>query len=241
MVAICSLAIVAAPARAVEDPSAPPSSKTVPIYATADDSALAIGTLDATENPTPIAESQGGETKWYLVKSRSGVIGWIKQSDAKQAKNVEKFFKSLPSEPPALAITIPGVSSSEAPPGAIVVPVLAFGSASIVSATLNQSITANLLLDTGATRSVISRRMAKTLALVSIGNATIHTVGGPITAAVARLGSLKVGEAELKDIPVIVHDFSPDHRFEGLLGMDFLSRYKFGLDAKRRLLVLSPR
>jgi hypothetical protein len=52
---------------------------------------------------------------------------------------------------------------------------------------------------------------------------------------------LKVGAAEVSDLPIVVHDFSRDPRIDGLLGMDFLGRYRFGLDAQRQVLVLSPR
>ena len=51
-----------------------------------------------------------------------------------------------------------------------------------------------------------------------------------------------VGPARLvTDLQVMVHDFSRDPRVEGLLGMDFLGRYRFGLDAERQVLVLTPR
>ena len=66
-------------------------------------------------------------------------------------------------------------------------------------------------------------------------------MGGVIPVAIARLRSLRVGEAEVTDIPVVVHDFSRDHRVEGLLGMDFLGRYRIGLDVQKQVLVLSPK
>lgn len=211
------------------------------MYATADENALQIGIISPAEKPTPIAESQGSGVKWYLVKSRGGLVGWIKQAPNDPSKEVENFFKSLPLEPSALAVTMPRLSSAQAPRNAITVPVLSLGRASIVAVSLNDAIRAQLMLDTGATRTVISRRIANTLALPSMGSATVHTVGGPVQVTLAQLRSLKVGDAEVKELPVIVHDFSPDPRFEGLLGMDFLSRYKFGLDASRHLLVLAPR
>jgi hypothetical protein len=57
----------------------------------------------------------------------------------------------------------------------------------------------------------------------------------------ARLGSLKVGDAEVQDLIVSIHDFSPDPRVEGLLGLDFLKNFQLSLDAKRSLLLLGPR
>lgn len=111
----------------------------------------------------------------------------------------------------------------------------------IVTALMNQRINGNLIIDTGATNTVISNRLANLLTLQSVGRAFVHTVGGPVQVAVARLGSLKVGAAEINNLPVLVHDFSQDPSIEGLLGMDFLGRYQIGFDSKRQLLILSPR
>jgi hypothetical protein len=196
--------------------------------------------MAAGENATPIAESQGpGGVRWYLIKTRKGIVGWIKPTDGEPGKKVESFFKSLP--PEASAITIPSISSATAPYGSVIVPVLSTGRSTIVVVTLNQSIKANLTLDTGATNTMVSRRLAGSLSLRPAGNATVQTVGGMIAVAIARLQSLKVGEAEVTDLPVIIHDFSSDPGIEGLLGMDFLGRYKIGLDVRRQVLVLSPR
>ena len=194
------------------------------------------------ENPTPVAETQGSDgIKWYLVKTKRGDVGWIKQSSNDQAKKVDTFFKSLPQESSATAVNIPNVSSAAAPSGAIVVPVLSAGRVTIVSVTFNHTVRGNLMLDTGATSTVISRRLASLLSLRPLGNAAAQTVGGVVQVSVGKLQSLKVGEAETTDLTVIIHDFSRDSRFEGLLGMDFLGRYRMGLDVPRQVLVLSPR
>jgi predicted aspartyl protease len=115
------------------------------------------------------------------------------------------------------------------------------GASVIVPVTFNGALTANLVLDTGATVTVVSRRIASNLALRTLGASKVGTVGGVITVPLARLGSLKVGEAEVHDLVVSIHDFSADPRIEGLLGLDFLKRFHVSLDARRRLLILGPR
>jgi hypothetical protein len=40
---------------------------------------------------------------------------------------------------------------------------------------------------------------------------------------------------------VMIHDFSPDPSYEGLLGFDFLSHFHMSLDVQKSLLVLTPR
>jgi hypothetical protein len=189
-----------------------------------------------------MAESQGtGGVKWYLVKTQTGISGWIRQSDNEHSKKVDNFFRALPPETVSTAVTVPSISSAAAPQGAIIVPILSTGRSTMVAATLNRTITGNLMLDTGATTTVISRRLASLLSLRPVGNAAVQTVGGVIAVGVARLQSLKVAEAEVNDMAVVVHDFSRDPRIEGLLGMDFLGRYRIGLDVQRQVLVLLPR
>jgi predicted aspartyl protease len=66
-------------------------------------------------------------------------------------------------------------------------------------------------------------------------------LGGPVWVGIVRLDWLKVGAAEVNDLSILVHDFSSDPRVEGLLGIDFLSRFQVGLDSQKHLIVLSPR
>ena len=219
------------------------SSGAVKLYTSPEENAEIIGTLAPGESTTPIAETQtSGGLRWYLVKAKSGLVGWIKQNDGEHSKKADDFFKPLPIDPAVQVVPIPSVSSSAAPRGAIMVPVLPLGqSMMIVAATVNQRINANLLIDTGATSTVISRRLAGLLTLLPLGKAFVHTVGGPVAVSLGRLESLKVGTAEVNKLQVLIHDFSPDPRIEGLLGMDFLGRFEVGFDSRKQLLILSPR
>ena len=229
------------PPSAAQAPSDSPSNRSQ-LYATPENNAEVIGELAGGEIATPIGETQvGGGDKWYLVKSKTGLIGWIKQNNDEHAKKANSFFKSLPPDPAVLAVAIPNVSSSSAPRGAILVPVLSTGRSMIVSATLNQIMSGNLVVDTGATNTVISSRLANLLRLQPVSRGVVHTVGGPVLVGIVRLDSLKVGAAEVNDLPILVHDFSSDSRVEGLLGMDFLSRFQVGFDSQKHLIILSPR
>ena len=226
-----------APPTAAQAPS-----KHSPLYATPEDNAETIGELAAGETATPIGETQmGGGANWYLVKTKSGLIGWIKQDNDEHSKKADNFFKSRPPDPAVVAGTIANVSSSSAPRGAILVPVFSTARSMIVSATMNQVMTGNLLVDTGATSTVISRRLANLLRLQPTRRGVASTVGGPVSVAIAQLDSLKVGAAEVNNLRILVHDFSADPRFEGLLGMDFLGRFQVGFDSQKSLIVLSPR
>jgi len=212
----------------------------IQVFSVPDESTPPIAVLAFGETTTPVAESQGpGGEKWYLIKTKNGVVGWIKHG-SEEAKKLDGFFKSLPAEP-SVSSQIPLTSSASVPRGAIIVPVLLAGRSAIVPVLLNQSIRGNLLLDTGASNTVLSRQIAASLSLRTMGSRRFQTAGGAISVSMAHLQSLKVGDAEVNDLTVAVHDFSPDPRFEGLLGMDFLGRYLVALDAQKQVLVLSPR
>jgi hypothetical protein len=217
-------------------------SRAIQLFSSPDDSSAPAGLLSEREPATPIAVTLGtGGEKWYLVKTKAGVIGWLKQSAHAQAINLEQYFKSLPPEVSSNTPTIPSVTVTTTARSTIIVPVHFLGRAALVGVTLNRSVNGNLIVDTGASNTVISRRLATLLSLRQTGATIGQTVGGPISAVTAQLKSIKVGAAEVTDLSVIVHDFSRDPRVEGLLGMDFLGRYQVGLDAQKQLLVLSPR
>ena len=202
-----------------------------------------IGILKRGDEVSPLADTLVGEgARWYLVKAKNGVIGWINGSDTDASKRLEKFFKSLPAEPSLpLSSPIPSASTRDSGANTITVPVLMNGASVIVPVMFNGTLKANLAVDTGATITVISRRIASTLALSTLGMSKVGTVAGVITVPVVRLGSLKVGDAQVRDLVVSVHDFSTDPRVEGLLGLDFLKHFHFSLDARRSLLILGPR
>ena len=213
-----------------------------PLYAAADDSTPAIGMLAIGEKVTPIAETRGAAgMKWYLVKTRSGVIGWMKHKDNEQSKDVESFFRSLPAEPAGIAVEIQSSSAAAARRGAVIIPVTMSGRSVIVPVTFNRSIDANLLLDTGASMTMISRRLATALALPSTGAGLFSGIGGTVTAPIAHVESIKVGDAEVSGMAVSIHDVSRFPQFEGLLGMDFLGRFQVSVDSAKKLLILTPK
>ena len=58
-------------------------------------------------------------------------------------------------------------------------------------------------------------------------------------APVARIESIKVGDAEVSGMMVSIHDAARFPQFEGLLGMDFLGRFQISVDWDKQLLVLT--
>ncbi|HXV81945.1 MAG TPA: aspartyl protease family protein [Candidatus Binatia bacterium] len=215
----------------------------IQLFSAPDESSTVIATVKPGDEISPLAETLVGEgVRWYLVNATNQKVGWIKQGDTDQSKQLERFFKSLPAEPALpLAHVLPSPRSASFVPNKITVPVVMNGTSVIVPVTFNGSLRGNLALDTGATITVVSRRIANNLAMKALGASKIGTVGGVIRVPLARLRSLKVGDAEVHDLVVSIHDFSTDPRIEGLLGLDFLKHFHVSLDARRGALTLGPR
>jgi hypothetical protein len=237
---VSTFSVTAVPdARATS--SQPPSEKTaVQVFTTPDESSLVVESIVEGDSPSPMAEMIGaGGSKWFMVKTRNGNVGWIKAGDHDSAKKIDSHFRSLPNE--NSVISLPHAASKAPAKGASAIPVKVSGSRVIVSVNFNNSTVANLLLDTGASRTMISSRLAKILRLQSIGFGRGYGIGGTVTVSTARLESVKLGEMERQNLLVMIHDFSPDPSYEGLLGFDFLSHFHLSLDLQKSLLVLTPR
>lgn len=120
---------------------------------------------------------------------------------------------------------------------ATAVPVEPLGSVLVVMATLNDSKQARLIVDTGASQTIISRRLATELGLASTAYATrvlLHTASGSVQVDAVILDAIRIGGAELRNSQVLIHDL-PDLPFtvDGLLGLSFLGAYQITLDSSR--------
>jgi hypothetical protein len=114
----------------------------------------------------------------------------------------------------------------------------------VVTVKLNGEQDARLIMDTGASHSIVSHRLAIELGLYSdstMGTATMNTVGGSVQAPLARMKSIRLAEAEVRDSVVVIHDL-PDSPagVEGLLGLSALRQFQVTLDPARKVLSLQP-
>jgi predicted aspartyl protease len=216
------------------------------LFVTADESSDVLATFTTAERYVPLAEILGADgNKWYLIKLESGVTGWMKEGDKAVAQKLDTYFKpvsignSFPqSFPQSKDVTHPTGTSGR---NKVSVPIETNGALVIVPVTFNGSLVANLALDTGATTTMISRRIARSLRLAPEGSRMMMGIGGSVMTPVARLESVRVGDAEIPNLMVSIHDFSNTPKFEGLLGSDFLQHFEISLDARKRQLFLTPR
>ena len=110
----------------------------------------------------------------------------------------------------------------------------------IISVTFNDSVTAPMALDTGATGMFISSRLAQKLGVFNEDQGKLLVpasgIGGSAPAIRTIIDRVEVGGARDHFIPTTVTP-SISGSFEGLIGMDFMSNYSIIIDTHRKMVV----
>lgn len=142
------------------------------------------------------------------------------------------------------------VADAERRPGRIVsgaaaasVEVELAGNAMIVSASVNAAADVRLVVDTGATLTILTPAAAQRAGVPggTPSRTEIHTVvgGRTVTVPIARVRSLQIGEAAIDDMEIGVFDALPGvARIDGLLGNDFLRRFRVSISQEQKRLTL---
>ncbi|HEY6288370.1 MAG TPA: aspartyl protease family protein [Nitrospiraceae bacterium] len=110
----------------------------------------------------------------------------------------------------------------------------------IVSVTFNNSVTVPMIIDTGAPGLLISSTLAKKLGVYENDEGKVATkaggIGGSVSAVRTFIDRVQVGGAKDSFIPAtITPSMSP--AWEGLIGMDFMSKYSFKIDSAKQVVV----
>jgi predicted aspartyl protease len=112
----------------------------------------------------------------------------------------------------------------------------------VVSVGLNGKGTYSFLLDTGATTTVLSQKLAEKLGVASRGTARVHTFAGAVLVPVARVDTVGIGSRWIVGVDVVCADlgrmFKLEPTIEGILGQDVLSRFNYLLDRRSRKIEL---
>jgi clan AA aspartic protease (TIGR02281 family) len=121
------------------------------------------------------------------------------------------------------------------------IPLTAKGNSYYLDVILNGGVTASLLLDTGASKVVLSKEVAGKLGF-NFDNVnakqTSSTANGDAIFAVVVLQSVVVGNAKSIWVEALFNDKYEDD--DGLLGMSFLGDFRFEIDRSKKILILKP-
>lgn len=129
-------------------------------------------------------------------------------------------------------------------PGRSAVPFQRSGTVVIVAAVFNDKLATNVVVDTGASMTMITNAAAKALGIdlsKAESRMQFHTANGTIEAPVITMDSIAVGDMKLNKIAVVVHDWSPNSDLHGLLGLNYLKHFKIDFDTDRSQLVLESK
>jgi len=98
------------------------------------------------------------------------------------------------------------------------------------------------LLDTGASNTILSLSVADALAIPRLRSYTIISAGGNVSGTVRKLEALTVGPARLEDVDIAVANVPllKTMKVDGVLGSDYLRRFKISIDYDNQVVDIEP-
>lgn len=131
------------------------------------------------------------------------------------------------------------------PAGPTVVPIEVVGNIILVQATVNGALWAMLILDPGARTTLVSPLLMTRLGQPIPADARRREVsvagGQKVDVPFVTIGVVQVGGARVEGLEVGVYDAFPEApEIDGLLGADFLRRFRITLDKAARRMTLAP-
>ena len=140
----------------------------------------------------------------------------------------------------ALALLlVPSPGASQWRSGGSEIPLEGDGRVWTVRAKLNESVSGQFLLDTGASVCVLAPKFAKRLDLEETGmDVELRTANGVVRAPLVRVGSIQVGRNRAEDVTAVVHP-AVSGSLDGVLGLSFLNTFdSYSIDARNHTLRL---
>jgi len=115
----------------------------------------------------------------------------------------------------------------------------------VVTAVFDERVELNLMIDTGATITALNARAIGLLQQHTDLHTTdqqvqVNTANGMVVSPLYEIGSMRVGGWEQLDVQLLQVNLPSEH-VDGLLGMNFLSRYAFSIDQEQALLFLDSK
>jgi clan AA aspartic protease (TIGR02281 family) len=149
------------------------------------------------------------------------------REDAETRKPSKEISTPQPQEKPK-----PSLSPKVSEPEGIIVDLLRKHELLLAEVILNDRVRQYFILDTGASFTLINRPTAKELGITIDENTPfmpIFTASSLIFTPLVTLRSVRVGEAEVENVDVLIHDMPSETA--GLLGNSFLNKFKVMIDS----------
>lgn len=176
-----------------------------------------------------ISQSAQSPQDWQLVESKwHEAIALLKQVPASSPKHAQAksqiaqyqrnlaYAKKRVASPSSESVVFSGPNVFQAPIRGRI------GGTPAIDVIFNGKHTFKMIVDTGASGTVITNYMATKLGVVADGFAIADTPSAKgVQFAVGKVKSIAVGGAQVNNVPVVI---APQLDF-GLLGQDFFSRY----------------
>lgn len=152
------------------------------------------------------------------------------EHDARVTEQVQNLLQQI-NQPPGDAGGVP-----------VMVPLSKIGEHFVVDALVNDSVSIRLLIDTGASTTVVKSEIIDAyFSSVPVHNVVrFSTANGLATANLYRFNSISINELEVGDILVGGLQLDNMPFADGLLGMNFLKHYRFYIDQNQQMLKLIP-
>ncbi len=129
------------------------------------------------------------------------------------------------------------INAPEEPAPLASIPLTRNGDQFLVNVLIDAKTTTRLLLDTGASMTIVAPDLLRDLGYPLQGPlAGFNTAGGVVRAPVVEISSMALEGVAVS--PMTVGALNIEGRVGGLLGMDFLRRFEFRIDQDQELLIL---
>lgn len=121
------------------------------------------------------------------------------------------------------------------------IPLSGDGKHLIVDGTLNGTVSGPMLIDTGASYCVLTRGTAAKLGLKARAARTIPvaTANGQVDADLVEIDAVQLRSARLAAVDAVIMD-AVEPPLIGIIGLNFLTRYRFSVDLAEGTLRLEP-
>lgn len=224
--------------------------------------------LDKAYGALTITQSAQGAEDWHLIAAQwSEAIALMKTVPASSPDKViaqkkiiqyqqnlkyaqQQIIRPIPPRPAPVRAILPTASIARTPvqPPPILTPTSSgvfqaaiksrHGGTPVVDVTFNDSTQFEMIVDTGASGTVITQQMAAVLGVVPIGKATANTASDRnVEFSIGNVNSIEVGGAVVNNVAVAI---APTANLDlGLLGQDFFSNYDVTI--KRDVVEFRPR